>query len=322
MNAAPVLTDPQLLDAYSEAVVGVVDRVSPSVVKIEVGRRKTRGGPRSGSGSGFVFTPDGFILTNSHVIDGGGDIIVRFADGDELRGDVVGDDPDTDLAIVRVDAGRLPTIEFADSNTLRVGQLVVAIGDPYGFQHTVTAGVISALGRSLRARTGRSIDDLIQTDAALNPGNSGGPLASSRGAIVGVNTAMILPAQGICFAIGSNTAQFVASRLIRDGRILRGYLGIAGQNAPMPKPLARHLGIANTTGVQIMHVEPAGPASQSALREGDIVIAFAGKTVSGIDELHRLLAEDRIDRQTPMTIVRDRRAQEIIVVPRSRPGKN
>lgn len=334
MNPASLTDERDLLDAYSSAVVHVVDRVSPSVVKIDVGRQaqradddaregvreRRRRGERGegGSGSGFVFTPDGFILTNSHVIHGQRDMTVRFAEGDELRAELVGDDPDTDLAVVRVDAGRLPAVEFADSSALRVGQLVVAIGNPYGFQHTVTAGVVSALGRSLRARTGRLIDDLIQTDAALNPGNSGGPLASSRGAIIGVNTAMILPAQGLCFAIGSNTAQFVASRLIRDGRIVRGYLGIAGQNAPLPRQLVRQLGLVNAGGVQVMHIEADGPAGQSALREGDVIIELASTPVKGIDGLHRLLAEDCIDRPTPLTVVRDGRAQEVIVVPRSR----
>jgi S1-C subfamily serine protease len=317
MNAAPKLTDDDLLDAYSSAVVRTVERVSPSVVRIEVGGKSRRRG-EGGTGSGFVFTPDGFILTNSHVIHGQREITVRFSDGDDLRADLVGDDPDTDLAIVRVDAAALPAVTFADSNALRVGQLVIAIGNPYGFQHSVTAGVVSALGRSLRARTGRLMDDLIQTDAALNPGNSGGPLASSSGAVVGVNTAMIMPAQGLCFAIGSNTAQFVASRLIRDGRIVRGYLGIGGQQAPVPRPLARQLGLTMATGVQIMHIEPEGPAAQSALREGDIIISFASKPVAGIDELHRLLAEDRIDRQTPITVIREGRTHEIIVMPRSR----
>jgi S1-C subfamily serine protease len=324
--------DLELLDAYSTAVVGAVERVAPSVVKIDVaGKRESGSGSSAGrsrdrwrrgeqgSGSGFVFTPDGLILTNSHVVHGRGSISVLFADGQTLEGDIVGDDPDTDLAVIRVGATHLPAVRFANSKALRVGQIAIAIGNPYGFQATVTTGVVSALGRSLRAQTGRLIDDLIQTDAALNPGNSGGPLASTRGDVIGVNTAMILPAQGICFAIGSNTAQFVASRLIRDGRIVRGYLGIAGQNTPVPAPLARRLGLTVTSGIQVMNIEPNGPASGTTLSEGDIIVAFAAQPVTGIDDLHRVLAEDCIDKRAPLTILRGQELVQVEVVPRLKP---
>jgi S1-C subfamily serine protease len=325
--AANTANDPDLLDAYSSAVVSAVERVAPSVVKIDVtGRRSDAGSPRSrwrrgeqGSGSGFVFTPDGLILTNSHVVHGRGSISVLFADGQMLEGDIVGDDPDTDLAVIRVGATHLPSVQFANSKKLRVGQIAIAIGNPYGFQATVTTGVVSALGRSLRAQTGRLIDDLIQTDAALNPGNSGGPLASTRGDVIGVNTAMILPAQGICFAIGSNTAQFVASRLIRDGRIVRGYLGIAGQNTPVPAPLARRLGISVGSGIQVMNIESHGPAAATSLVEGDIIVGFAGQPISGIDDLHRVLAEDCIDRQAPLTVLRGQQLVQVEVTPRLKP---
>jgi S1-C subfamily serine protease len=333
-NTSTTADDGGLLDAYSSAVVNAVERVAPSVVKIDVankrngsdapaGRSRWRRSEQ-GSGSGFVFTPDGLILTNSHVVHGRGSISVLFADGQTHEGDIVGDDPDTDLAVIRVGATHLPSVRFANSKALRVGQIAIAIGNPYGFQATVTTGVVSALGRSLRAQTGRLIDDLIQTDAALNPGNSGGPLASTRGDIIGVNTAMILPAQGICFAIGSNTAQFVASRLIRDGRIVRGYLGIAGQNTPLPTPLARRLGLTTASGVQssgiqVMNIEPNGPTDHTALTEGDIIVGFATQPITGIDDLHRVLAEDCIDRKTQLSVLRGQQLVQVDVTPRLKP---
>jgi S1-C subfamily serine protease len=314
-------SDDELLDAYSAAVVSAVERVAPSVVKIDVSdrgagdERHRRAAIREGSGSGFVFTPDGLVLTNSHVVHGASRLTVTLSDGRTLDADLVGDDPHTDLAVIRIDAGHLPAVRFAESRALRVGQLVIAIGSPYGFDASVTSGVVSALGRSLRARTGRLIDDLIQTDAALNPGNSGGPLATSRGDVVGVNTAMIAPAQGISFAIASRTAQFVASRLIRDGRIVRGYLGLAGQSAPIPRAVVRERRLAASIGVQVMSVEAGGPAARAGLEAGDIVIALGASPVTGVDELHRLLTEDAIDKTVPLTIVRGARIEEIAITP-------
>ncbi len=320
MNAVKPLDDLALLDAYSAAVVAAVERVAPAVVRIDVtgvasGRGRRRAAPQ-GSGSGFVFTPDGLILTNSHVVHGARRREVAFADGRTLAGELVGDDPHTDLAVIRVDASGLDAVRFADSKALRVGQVVIAIGNPFGFQCSVTTGVVSALGRSLRARTGRLIDDLIQTDAALNPGNSGGPLATSRGDIVGVNTAMILPAQGICFAIGSRTAEFVASRLIRDGIIVRGYLGIAAQNVPVPRTLARTHNLALASAIQVMSIEAGGPASESTLQAGDLMVAFDGRPVSGVDDLHRQLDETTIGRRIALTVLRDARLLSVEVVPR------
>jgi S1-C subfamily serine protease len=314
-----IQSDDDLLDAYSTAVIGAVERVAPSVVKIDVSGH--RGGLRhrerlEGSGSGFVFTPDGLILTNSHVIHDAARLTVTLGDGRTLGADLVGDDPHTDLAVIRVDASAsLPVVSFAESRTLRVGQVVVAIGNPYGFQCSVTSGVVSALGRSLRARTGRLIDDLIQTDAALNPGNSGGPLATSRGEVVGVNTAMIAPAQGICFAIASRTAQFVASRLIRDGRIVRGYLGLAGQHVPVPRAVAREGRLAVSTGVRVMSVEHGGPAARAGVQAGDIVIALGSSPVAGVDDLHRLLTEESIGRTVQMTVLRASRVEQLSITP-------
>ncbi len=321
MNAtlSNVPADEDLLDAYSTAVVGAVDRVAPSVVKIDVFRRDAadaadRAAIREGSGSGFAFTPDGLILTNSHVVHGARRLTATLADGRTLDADLVGDDPHTDLAVIRVDAA-MPAVAFADSRALRVGQVVIAIGSPFGFTCTVTSGVVSALGRSLRARTGRLIDDLVQTDAALNPGNSGGPLATSRGEVVGVNTAMIAPAQGLSFAIASGTAQFVASRLIRDGRIVRGYLGVAGQDAPIPRALARAHRLSATSGVRLMSIELGGPAARAGLEAGDIVVALGASPVGGVDALHRLLTEDAIDRAVPLTVLRGMKLEMISITP-------
>jgi S1-C subfamily serine protease len=321
MNAilSNIPTDEDLLDAYSIAVIGAVDRVAPSVVKIDVFQRDRteaadRASIREGSGSGFAFTPDGLILTNSHVVHGARRLTATLADGRTLEADLVGDDPHTDLAVIRVDAS-MPAVTFADSRALRVGQVVIAIGSPFGFTCTVTSGVVSAVGRSLRARTGRLIDDLVQTDAALNPGNSGGPLATSRGEVVGVNTAMIAPAQGLSFAIASGTAQFVASRLIRDGRIVRGYLGVAGQDAPVPRAVARAHRLAATSGVRVMSIEIGGPAARAGLEAGDIVIALGASPVAGVDDLHRLLTDDAIDRAVPLTVLRGVRLETISITP-------
>ena len=316
--------DADLLDAYSRAVVGAVELVSPSVVTVELGRSGPVGRDSSrapqrqpqqgGHGSGFVFTPDGLILTNSHVVHGASTIHVALPDGRRLPADLVGEDPDTDLAVVRVSASGLPVVKLGDSRAVKVGQLVVAFGNPYGFQATVTAGVVSALGRSLRSRSGRLMDDIIQTDAAQS-GNSGGPLVNSRGEVIGVNTAVILPAQGLCFAIASNTAQFVVGRLIRDGRIRRSYVGVAGQNTPLARQLVRFYDLRVSSGVRVASIEPNSPASQSALREGDVIVGFDGHDVESIDQLHRVLTEDRIGVSTPLTVIRGTEKLEIHVTP-------
>jgi S1-C subfamily serine protease len=293
-------TNTSLLDAYSEAVIAAAERVSPSVVKIDVQQQ----GRRGGSGSGFVFTPDGFILTNSHVVHGASSISVVMPDGERYRADKVGDDPDTDLAVVRITATNLSPVALGDSQSVRVGQLVIAIGNPYGFQATVTSGVVSALGRSLRSQTGRLIDNVIQTDAALNPGNSGGPLVTSNGEVIGVNTAIILPAQGICFATAINTAKFVAARLIKDGRIRRGYLGVAGQNAPLHRVLVRTYHLPIDTGVFVVSVEQNSPAQRAGVRDGDIIVGLDDHAVGDIDALHRLLTDYQPGVRAKVTLLR------------------
>jgi S1-C subfamily serine protease len=299
-----------LLDAYSQAVTTAAAKISPSVVYIDV-RQATESGRAEGeqrelrgSGSGFLITPDGFILTNSHVVKGATRTEVVLNDGSRHRADPVGDDPYTDLAVVRISAPSLQPASLGDSKRIKVGQLVIAIGNPYGFQCTVTTGVISALGRSLRSTAGRLIDDVIQTDAALNPGNSGGPLVNSRGEVIGVNTAMILPAQGICFAIAINTAEFVASRLIRDGRILRGHIGVAGQNVPLPRKVVRFHKTPADTGILVVSILPDSPAQRADLREGDILLSYDGQPTPGVDALHRLLTEARVGVPAPLTILR------------------
>jgi S1-C subfamily serine protease len=289
-----------LLDAYSEAVIAAAERANPSVVNIEV----HHDGKRGGSGSGLVFTPDGFILTNSHVVHGATRIEATLSDGQRYEADKVGDDPDTDLAVVRISAANLVPVTFGDSQTIRVGQLVVAIGNPYGFQCTVTSGVVSALGRSLRSKSGRLIDNVIQTDAALNPGNSGGPLVTSNGEVIGVNTAIILPAQGICFAIAINTAKFVAGRLIKDGKICRGYIGVAGQNAPLHRLLVRSHQLTVKTGIFVISVEPNSPAFRSGVRDGDFIVGFDDRPVPDIDALHRILTDHQPGVQARLTIIR------------------
>lgn len=303
--------DDELLDAYSEAVTGAAELMSPSVVNIEVSqqsklrRSNTRHAPeRGGSGSGFIFTPDGFILTNSHVVHDAAKIEVTLNDGRKSEAALVGDDPDTDLAVIRISATQLLAARLGTSQKVKVGQLAIAIGNPYGFQCSVTAGVVSALGRSLRSRSGRLMDDVIQTDAALNPGNSGGPLVTSRGEVIGVNTAMIIPAQGLCFATSIDTAKFVAGRLIRDGRVVRSFIGVAGQNVPLPRRLVRHYSLRAESAVLIVSFEQESPARKAGLLEGDLVIAFDGMTVAGIDDLHRLLTDERVGRVVPVTVLR------------------
>jgi len=318
--APPAATgrDPALLDAYSNAVIGAAERVSPSVVHIEVQHRARgpRGGTGKGTGSGFVFTSSGYILTNSHVVHGASRVEATLADGRKLPADVVGDDPETDLAVVRVHAAGLVAAPLGDSRAVRVGQLAIAIGHPYGFQCTVTAGVVSALGRSIRERSGRLIDDVLQTDAALNPGNSGGPLVDSRGEVIGVNSAVILPAQGICFAIAVNTAKFVAGRLIRDGRVRRSRVGAAVQTVPLPEPLVRRLDLEVESGALITGVEPDGPADRAGLAEGDVILALDDHPVAGVDDLHRLLTEERVGVLTPLTVLRGGAVLALDVVPR------
>jgi len=298
--------DGVLLDAYSAAVIQAVETVGPAVVKIDAAK---------GGGSGVLFTPDGLILTNSHVVDKSGPLTVVMTDGRSAQADLIGQDADTDLAVIRIDGSALPWATLGDSRAVRVGQIAIAIGNPYGFHHSVTAGVVSALGRSLRARSGRLMDDIIQTDAALNPGNSGGPLVTTRGEVIGVNTATILPAQGLCFAIASNTARFVASRLLRDGRIRRSYIGLGGQTVPIPRAVARENQLAVTSGVFIVSVEPNSPAANAGLKDGDVVLAFGGTPVTGVDDLHRLLTEEKIGVATGITILRSARRRTITVVP-------
>ena len=274
-----------------------------------------------GHGSGFVFTPDGLVLTNSHVVHDATRIEAAFPDGRRFRADLVGDDPETDVAVIRVPPTPAPApgspavAELGDSAGLRVGQLVVAIGNPLGFQSTVTAGVVSALGRSFRSVTGRLIDDVIQTDAALNPGNSGGPLVDSRGEVVGINTAVILPAQGICFAVGINTAKFVAAQLIRHGKIRRGRIGVAGQNVPLLRLAVRAHALEGKSGVLVTGIESNSPAERAGVKAGDIIVGFDGKPVTGIDDLHRLLATDRIGVQTTVSVLRNADKLELAIVP-------
>src|ERR1041385_7592710 len=271
----PYPTDDDLLDAYSTAVTSAAARITPSVVNVEVSAQ----GKRRGGGSGFLFTPDGFILTNSHVVSGAASIDVTLADGTRCAASVVGNDPHTDLAVVRISAPTQTPARLGDSHSIRPGQLVVAVGNPLGFQATVTAGVVSALGRTMRAQSGRLIDSVIQTDAALNPGNSGGPLVNSRGEVVGVNTAVIRPAQGICFAIASNTARWVLAWLIKDGRIRRSYIGVAGQDVKLHRRVVRHYRLPVDSGVLVLSIEPDSPAKLAGLREGDVMIGFGGEPV-------------------------------------------
>jgi S1-C subfamily serine protease len=314
----------ELLDAYSRAVVDAVEAVGPAVVRIDTrslgstpagGGRPGRESP-GGSGSGFLFTPDGLIVTNSHVVNGARSVDVSLPGGETAVGDVVGDDPGSDLAVVRISGTEpFPYARLADSNALRPGQIAIAIGNPYGFNYSVTTGVVSAVGRSLRARTGRLMDDVIQTDAALNPGNSGGPLVSSAGEAIGVNTAMIVPAQGLAFAIASNAVRFVISRLLRDGRIRRSYLGVAGQSVPVSRRLARHHGLAIGSGILVASVEPNSPASRAGLHPNDIIVAMADAAVTGVDDLHRHLTESRIDVPTPVVVLRGVERRNLVVVP-------
>ncbi len=304
--------DEVLLDAYSSAVTGAVERVSPAVVKIDV---KKAGRERGGSGSGFVFTPDGLVMTNSHVVHGAATIHLAFADGQRASATLLGEDPDTDTAVLRTDAVVLTPAVLGKSQNLKVGQLAIAVGNPYGFQFTVTAGVVSALGRSMRAASGRMMDDIIQTDAALNPGNSGGPLVNSQGEVIGINTATILPAQGLCFAIGIDTARFVASQLLRYGRVRRSWIGIAGQSVPLPRRLVYEFKLTNDTAIMVNEVYPESPAAHAGLLSGDIIVAFGAKNIAGIDELHRLLTADAANQPTSLTILRGVEQKQLQITP-------
>ncbi len=313
----------EIFDSYSNAVISASEKVSPSVVKIEVeaGPRKVRGREipnQGGSGSGFIFTPDGFILTNSHVVNDANKINVVMQNGNKFEADLVGNDPDTDLAVVRINAPEIVSTRLGSSSKLRVGQLAIAIGNPLGFQTTVTAGVVSAVGRSLRGNSGRLIDDVIQTDAALNPGNSGGPLVNSRGEVIGVNTATILQTQGLCFAIAVDTAKFVAGKLIRDGRIRRSYIGVAGQNVPVLRQIIRHYNLTNKSGVLVVSMDENSSAKRAGLLEGDTIIEFSGETIEGIDELHRYLSEETVGIKRKVKVIRRTAVLEFEIIPLER----
>jgi S1-C subfamily serine protease len=313
-NGVP--NDYSLLDEYSRTIVSAVERVAPAVANIEIQQRhKDRSHDIAGSASGFIITPDGFILTNSHVVHGATRIVVNLSEGHDCLAQLIGDDPETDLAVIRVDAPQLVHVRLADSEALRVGQVAIAIGNPLGFQASVTAGVISALGRSMYSQSGRLIDNIIQTDAALNPGNSGGPLVNSAGEVIGVNTAMIRPAQGICFAIASNTAKLVAGWLIRDGRIRRSYIGVAGQNVPLHRRVIRFYNLSLETGVLVVSVEKDSPAQRAGLREGDIIVGFNEQPIGSIHDLHKMLVGEQIGIPAKLLVIRHTEKLELSILP-------
>ena len=319
LAAAGEPPDSAVFDAYSRAVVSAAEKVSPSVAKIEVTQtRQARNGEqreRHGGGSGFIFTPDGLVLTNSHVVHNASRISLSLPDGRRFPASLIGEDPATDLAVVRIDGPDLVAAELGDSQKLRVGQLAIAIGNPYGFQYTVTAGVVSALGRSLRSYSGRMIDDVIQTDASLNPGNSGGPLVSSDGKVIGVNTATIMGAQGLCFAIGINTAKFVTSRLLQQGRIRRAYIGVEAQTVPLHRRIVRFYDLPKETGVIVLAVTESSPAQRAGLREGDVIVALGGQPVAGVDDLHRLLTDTQVGVKSSIAVIRRTERIELELVP-------
>ncbi len=304
-----------MLDAYSRAVTDVVDRVGPTVARIDV----RRAGRAAGSGSGVIISPDGLALTNSHVVQGARSVALTTLEGRELQARVLGDDPDTDLALLRVDESvTLPAARLGDSSQLKRGQIAIAIGNPLGFDATVTAGVISALGRSLQSRTGRMIEDVVQTDAALNPGNSGGPLVSSAGEVIGINTAVIMGAQGICFAVASNTANFVAGEIARHGRVRRAYIGVGAATIPIPRRTALRLGLAQASGARLLSVDQSGPAAHAGLLTGDLVVALDGKAVTSIGDLVRLLDADKINRTVSVDFIRRSEQLRVWIGPQDR----
>lgn len=311
--------DPELLDAYSQTVTRVAKRVGPATAKVDV--RRSPGGPGAraprseGTGSGFLFTPDGLIVTNSHVVAGARRIDVTLPGSETQSARVVGDDPHTDIAVLSIGGHGLPFAQLGSSRTLEVGSIAVAIGNPYGFAWTITAGVVSALGRSLRTESGRLVDDVVQTDAALNPGNSGGPLVGSDGRVIGVNTAIFLRSQGICFAIAIDTAQWVALKLLREGRVRRGFLGIGAQTAPIPTRVARSLGLASSTGAFVTTVETGAPAALAGIRDGDIIVELGGRAVTGVDDLHRVLTDEADGRQVDVCVLRGVSLQRYAVRP-------
>lgn len=315
-------TDDEILDAYSRAVVGAAEKLSPSVVNVEVVHKLNRGSSRlnpsheaRGCGSGFVFTPDGFILTNSHVVHNASKIDVAMSDGKKLPAKIIGDDPYTDLAVIKADATDLIPVRFGDSKSIKAGQLVIAMGNPYGFQCTITTGVVSALGRSLRTDSGRLIDGIIQTDAALNPGNSGGPLVTSKGEVIGVNTAIIYPAQGICFAIPSHVAKTVAEKLIKDGKIRRSCIGIAGFDLAPDSHLIKSWDLSVDKGVLVIHIGEKSPAEKCGLTKGDVITAFGDQEIANGDDLHKLLTEDKIDVKSTLTVMRNKEKLLLDVTP-------
>lgn len=315
---APVspANDEELLDAYSRAVVNAAEQVSHAVVNIEVRKQVPgRGEVRAGSGSGFVISQDGLVLTNSHVVHGASKIEVTLDDGRRPDAHLIGEDPETDLAVLRIYAPNLTAAKLGESKTLRVGQLAIAIGNPYGFQYSVTAGVVSALGRSLRANSGRLMDDIIQTDAALNPGNSGGPLLNARDEVIGVNSAVILPAHGICFAIAIDTAKYVAGWLIKDGKVRRSYIGVGGQNVKLHRRVIRFHGLPVEAGMLVVSIEPRSPAETAGLEIGDVIVEFAGQPVFSIDALHKLLTDLRIGIKTPISVMRRAEKLQKEIVP-------
>jgi S1-C subfamily serine protease len=308
-------TDDELLDAYSRAVTTAVERVSPAVVKIDV----SAGGARGGSGSGFVFTPDGLVLTNSHVAHRASQIRLTFPDGATASAMLIGEDPDSDVAVLRTDHLLTPPATLGNSKDLRVGQLAIAVGNPFGFQSTVTAGVVRALGRSMRASSGRMMEEIIQTDAALNPGNSGGPLVDSNGRVIGVNTATIVGAQGLCFAVGIDTAKYVASQILQHGYVRRRWIGIAAQNVPLPRRIVYEYKLPVSSAVMVTHIDPQSAADKAGLREADMIVSFAGESVSAIDELYRLLTADRAGKPVPVRVLRGVYPLDLTVVPDHRP---